>query len=59
MNCKRFVGGSVGKESSCNAGDAGDMDSTPRWGRYPRGRYGNHFSVLAWRIPWTEDTGGL
>ena len=19
----------------------------------------NHFSVLAWRIPWTEETGGL
>ena len=20
---------------------------------------GNHFSILAWRIPWTEESGGL
>ena len=28
-------GGSVGKESACNAGDAGDAVSIPGLGRYP------------------------
>ena len=28
-------GGSVGKESACNAGDAGDVVSIPGLGRYP------------------------
>ena len=28
-------GGSVGKESTCNAGDAGDMGSIPGSGRSP------------------------
>ena len=22
-------------------------------------RMANHFSILAWRIPWTEESGGL
>ena len=26
-------GGSVGKESACNAGDSGDPGSIPGWGR--------------------------
>ena len=30
-----FPGGSDGKESACNAGDAGDMGSTPGSGRSP------------------------
>ena len=29
---KVFPGGSVGKESICNAGEAVDMGSTPGWG---------------------------
>ena len=33
--------GSVGKESACNAGDAGTKRSIPGLGRYPRGRNGN------------------
>ena len=33
-----FLGGSDGKESACNAGDLG---STPRLGRSPRGEHGN------------------
>ena len=32
-----FLGGSMGKESACNAGDAGDMDSIPGLGRSLRG----------------------
>ena len=30
-----------GKESTCNAGDAGDMDSISGWGRFPGGGHGN------------------
>ena len=43
-----FPGGSVGKESACNAGD---LDSIPGLGRFPGGGHGNHSSILAWRIP--------
>ena len=44
-----------GKESACNAGNAG---STPESGRSPGGGNGNHSSILAWEIPWTEEPGG-
>ena len=36
-----FPGGSVGKESTCNARDAGDSDSMPVWGRSPERGHGN------------------
>ena len=36
-----FPGGSVGKESACNAGDARDTGSTPGSGRSPGGGHGN------------------
>ena len=26
---------------------------------YSRERNGNHSSILAWRMPWTEEPGGL
>ena len=39
------------KESTCNAGAAGDVGSIPGSRRSPRGGYGNSFSILAWRIP--------
>ena len=48
-------GSTAGKESVFNAGDLG---SIPGLGRSPGGGHGNHSSVLAWRIPWTEP-GGL
>ena len=38
------------KESACSTGDLG---SIPRLGRYPR--EATHSSILAWRIPWTEE----
>ena len=31
----------------------------PWLGRCPGGGHGNHSSILAWRIPWTEEPGGL
>ena len=51
-----FPGGSDGKEYACNAGDPG---SIPGLGRSPGGGNGNSFSILAWRIPWTEEPGFL
>ena len=57
-NCTKIPSpcSSVGKEWACNAGDPG---SIPRSGRFPRKENGNHSSILAWRIPWTEEPGGL
>ena len=46
---------SVGKESVCNAGDPG---SIPGSGRSPK-EMPTHSSILAWRIPWTEELGRL
>ena len=48
--------GSEGKEFAWKAGDPG---SIPGLGRSPGGGHGNHSSILAWRIPWTEEPGGL
>ena len=36
-----FSGGSDSKESTCNAGDAGDASSIPGSGRSPGGGHGN------------------
>ena len=52
-----FPGGSAGKESTCNAGDLG---SIPGLGKFPGGGKGYpHSSILAWRIPRTEEPGRL
>ena len=34
-------GGSVGKESTYNAGESGNINLIPRWGRSPGGGHGN------------------
>ena len=51
-----FPGGSDGKESACSVGDLGLI---PGLGRSPGGGMATHSSILAWRIPWTEEPGGL
>ena len=51
-----FPGGSNGKESACNAGDQGLI---PGSGRSLKKGMATHFSILAWRNPWTEEPGGL
>ena len=51
-----FTGRSDGKESACNAGDLGLI---PGLGRSPGEGNGNHSSILAWRIPRTEEPGRL
>ena len=47
------------KESACSAGDAEDAGSIPGSGRFPGMDMLTHSSILAWRIPWTEEPGGL
>ena len=39
--------------------EAGDPSLIPGSGRPPAGGNGNHSSILAWEIPWTEKPGGL
>ena len=51
-----FPGGSGSKESACSAGDLGSM---PGWEDPLEKEMETHSSFLAWRIPWTEEPGGL
>ena len=51
-----FPGGSDSKVSAHNAGDPG---SIPGSGRFLEKEMATHSSILAWRIPWTEDPGRL
>jgi len=51
-----YPGGSVSKESACNAGNLG---SIPGLGRSPEKEMATNSSVLAWGIPRTEEPGGL
>ena len=51
-----FSGGSDSKESACNAGDPGLI---PGLRRSPGEGMATHSSIPAWRIPWTEEPGGL
>ena len=54
-----FPGGVSGKEPACNAGDPRDEGSIPGSGRSPGVGNGNPCHILAWKIPWTEEPGGL
>ena len=49
-------GGSDSKESDCNAGDPSLI---PVSGRSPGEGMATHSGIFAWRIPWTEEPGGL
>ena len=49
-------GSSDGKESACSAGDLGLI---PGWGISLEKGMATHSRILAWRIPWTEEPGGL
>ena len=52
-----FPGDSECKESSCNAGD---LCSVPGLERSLGEGMATHYSILlAWKIPWTEEPGGL
>ena len=45
----------IGRESACSARDSG---SIPGLGRLEEGM-ATHSSVVAWRILWTEEPGGI
>ena len=47
------------KNLPANAGDTGDVGSISRSGRPPEEEMATHSSILAWRIPWTEEAGEL
>ena len=51
-----FLGGSDSKESACNAGDLGLIPGQED--PLEKGM-AIHSSILAWRIPQTEEPGGL
>ena len=47
------------KNPPANAGDLRDTGLIPGFGRSPGRGHGNHSTILAWRIPWREESGGL
>ena len=51
-----FLGGSDSKESACNEGHLG---SIPGSGNLPEREIATHSRIIAWEIPWTEESGGL
>ena len=51
-----FPGGSVGKESACNAGD---VVLSLGWEDPLEKEMATYSSTVAWRILWTEETGEL
>ena len=52
-----FLDGSVGKESTCDAGDTGFWSLGQK--NPLEKEMATHSSVLAWEIPRTEESGGL
>ena len=47
------------KNPPANAGDIRDKGWTPGSRRSLEEGLATHSSILAWRIPWTEEPGGL
>ena len=47
------------KNSPANAEVIRDADFIPGSERCPGEEMATHFSILAWKIPWTEEPGGL
>ena len=50
--CEAFQAALVANSLPVSAGDTRDVGSSPESGRSP-------WSILAWRIPWTDELGGL
>ena len=50
-----FPGISLSKEPAFSA----DLGLIPVWEDPLRKEMANHSSILAWKIPWTEEPGGL
>ena len=51
--------GTVAKNSPASTGNTGDMGLIPGLGRSLEGEMATHSSILAWKIPWTEEPGHL
>ena len=51
-----FPDGSDYKETACNEGDLG---SIPGLGKSLEKEMATHSNILAWKIPWMEESGGL
>ena len=54
-----FPGGAVVKNPPASAGDAGDVVRSLGQEDPLEEEMATHFSILAWRIPWTGEPGGL
>ena len=55
-----FPGGSVVKNPPAHAGDTGDVGLIPLFGKsHGEGNGKTHSRILAWEIPWTEESGSL
>ena len=57
--CSKELGGSDGKKYASNAGDTGLIPGLGSWEDPLEKGMPTHSSVLAWRILWTEEPGGL
>ena len=53
-----FPGGASVKNLPANVGDARDRALIPGWEDILEESMATHSSVLAWRIPWTEELVG-
>ena len=56
---RSFPGVLVVKNLPANAGDVRDVGLIPGLGRPLEEGMATHSSILAWRIPWIEEPGGL
>ena len=54
-----FSGGAVIKNPSASAGDTGDRVGSLGWEDPLEEEIVTHSSIFAWKIPWTEEPGGL
>ena len=54
-----FPGGLVVENLPANAGDAGRCGFNCQVGKIPEEKMATHSTILAWRIPWTEEPGRL
>jgi len=49
----------VTKDMPANAGDVSDVGLILGWEDPLQEDIATHSSILAWKIPWTEESGGL
>ena len=54
--CMGFPSGSVVKNLPANSGDTRDAGSALGWEKTPEKEIANYSRVLAWEIPWTEES---